>query len=387
MINVYVIQILLILFFGLLFREDKKKFLTAAFIVLFVVMAFRHARMVGYDSTSSYFAEFIDIQKHEISWPNPGLPLIMKAISFLNGGYQWVIIVSATWVCFAYYRLLLTYSENGFISVMWFMGMLFYTFLFSALKQAWAMAFLCFAFDAIIKKKPMRFVFLIVLATLFHFPALVFLPAYWIAKLKISRSFPILMLSILVIVFIFRTQILNLMMSTYSRGEGDYSSDVTFLGTKSVFMLLMLAYGFYQYFGQKDNTRLNHNLFSALLYYMGIAAVIQTFCFFSNNFERLADYYYHFSILYVPLLIQRKVFLTSFIDKTTQPQLNNALNSKVSFSRIKNYSIDDIDMNTVFLVVIAAFCIWRYASYMVSNVYLSPFYFFWQNVNISMRFS
>ena len=47
MFSIYVIQILLILFFGYLFRNDKKKFLTAAFIILFVVMAFRDAGRIG----------------------------------------------------------------------------------------------------------------------------------------------------------------------------------------------------------------------------------------------------------------------------------------------------------------------------------------------------
>ena len=188
MINIYVIQIILILFFGLLFRNDSKKFLTVSFILLFIVMAFRNATKIGFDSSSSYYGAFFNIQATKYSWPNPGLTFVMKVIHRFTGDYQWVIVITAAWVCFAYYKLLIKYSENGFISVMWFMGMLFYALLFDAMKQAWAMAFLCFAFDAIIRKKPLRFFVFVGLAVLFHFPAFVFLPAYWIAKLKINRK-------------------------------------------------------------------------------------------------------------------------------------------------------------------------------------------------------
>lgn len=386
MISIYVIQIILILVFGYLFRDNKKRFLITAFLVLFVVMAFRNARMVGNDSATSYYLEFSDIQNADLSWPNPGLPFIMKVIRHFTGDYQWVIIITAAWVCFAYYRLLLKYSENGFISVMWFMGMLFYTFMFSALKQAWAMAFLCFALDAIIKKKPIRFLLLVGLAALFHFPALVFLPAYWIAKLKINRAFPVLMFGALVVVFIFRSQIINLMTSTYSKGAEDaevYSSSVSFFGTKFILMLIILGYAFYRYFKVSKG----NEVFSALLYFMGLAAVIQTFCFYNNVFERLADYYYQFSILFMPLILIREASVLELDDKSKSLQPNSDSNAGITLTkkRIRNYTINDVDISTVLAVVITLFCVWRFISNAGSEAScLTPFYFFWDGISTSV---
>ena len=385
MINVYVIQILLILFFGFLFREDKKKFLTVAFIVLFVVMAFRDARLVGNDSATSYYIEFLGIKQAKLSWPNPGLPMVMKAVRHFTGDYQWVIIITAVWVCFAYYRLLIKHSENGFISVMWFMGMLFYTFLFSALKQAWAMAFLCYAFDAIVEKKPIRFLLLVGLAVVFHFPALVFLPAFWIAKLKINWTFPILMAGVLGVVFIFRAQLLDMMTSTYAKGTVNYSVALQYTGTKFVFMVLMLAYGFYQYFvyykpaGVKAGIK-THQL-SMLLYFMGIAAAIQTFCLHSNNFERLADYYYQFSILFVPLILLKNNYAAGSHDNTDAfpASGNRGSSGALAKTRIGHYSIENIDVNIALTIIISAFCMWRFISVTGSGAdSLTPFYFFWQ---------
>lgn len=380
MISIYVIQIILILFFGFLFRNDKKKFLLAAFIVLFVVMAFRHAEKIGVDSATSYYNAYTNIEKEIIKWPNPGLQMIMKLLHSVNADYQWVIVITAAWVCFAYYRLLVKYSENGFISVMWFLGMLFYSFLFSALKQAWAMAFLCFAFDAVFKRKPIRFLLFVGLAVIFHFPALIFLPAYFVARLRINKSFPILMFSILVVVFVFRQQILNLMVSSYENHEGDYSSDAQFLGTKFIFMGLMLAYGFYQYLSNNNPAIHKRTIFPSLLYYMGIAAVIQTFCFYSNNFERLADYYYQFSILFVPLMLSGEAHALNSIGGTDSMSVNDSPNLSISFEkkRITNYSANDISINTVLSFIITVFCVWRYISTLLNDPFYSPFFFFWQ---------
>lgn len=387
MINIYVIQILLILFFGLLFRDDKKKFLRAAFIILFAVMAFRNARMVGNDSATSYFGDFVDIQTADLQWPNIGLPIVMKIIRYYTDDYQWVIIITAAIVCFAYYKLLLKYSENGFISVMWFMGMLFYTFLFSAFKQAWAMAFLCFAFDAVFEKKLLRFIVFVGLSTLFHFPAIIFLPAYWIARLKINRAFPILMFSVLAFVFIFRAQLLNLMVSTYAKGEGDYSSNAGFFGTKFVFMVLMILFGLYQYYKHKYNTDYGTNHFSVLLYFMGIAAIIQTFCLYDNVFERLADYYYQFSILFVPLVLCRKEYDVNQHGYNNLLQAENNSDSFVNVERkrVLNYTIEDIDIISVLSAVITVFCVWRFVSNTTSGAdSLSPYYFFWQGLSTSL---
>ena len=377
MINVYVVQIVLILFLGLIFRDNKKKFLTISFILLFVLMAFRNARMVGNDSATSYYTEFNSVRTAELSWPNPGLTLVMKVIRHFTDDYQWVIIITAIWVCFAYYRLLVKYSENGFISVMWFMGMLFYTFLFSALKQAWAMAFLCFAFDAIIKKKPIRFLLFVGLATVFHLPALVFLPAYWIAKLKINRAFPLLMMGALAVVFVFRTRILNYMTSIYDEGAGSDATDVRFIGGKVLLIILIIGYAFYRYFKVDKGNK----VFGVLMYFMGFAAVIQTFCFYDNIFERLADYYYQFSILFMPLILKREPSILDVINDTSSANMNNTQDSSITNTkrRIGNFSINDIDISTVLAIIITAFCIWRFVSATQSSSdALLPFYFFWQ---------
>lgn len=384
-ISIYVLQMVYILICGYVFKNSKRRFLIASFLALFVVMAFRNAELVGVDSATSYYNAFSGIQTADLGWSNPGLTVVMKVIRHFTDDYQWVIIISAAWVCFAYYKLMVKYSENGFISVIWFMGMLFYTFLFDALKQAWAMAFLCFAFDAIFEKKPIRFIVFVGLAAIFHFPAIVFLPAYWIAKLNINRMFPIIMIAIFVFVFVFRTQILNWMDSMYGSGKSNYSSEVQFIGAKVVFMIILLAYGFYLYFKYNYDTKKYGQFFSTLIYFIGIATVIQTFCYYNNIFERLADYYFHFSILFVPLILFGKD-KNMILSETINADSNSITSSStylLSKEKTKSNSMSATDLSLILSIIVVLFCVFRFCLTMINHPNLSPFYFFWQGASLN----
>ena len=47
-------------------------------------------------------------------------------------------------------------------------------------------------------------------------------------------------------------------------------------------------------------------VYCILLEFMGIAVVFQTFCGYNNIFERLADYYFQFSVIFIPMVFDRR---------------------------------------------------------------------------------
>ena len=118
-----------------------------------------------------------------------------------------------------------------------------------------------------------------------------------------------------------------------------------------------------------------------MIYFLGIATVIQTFCFYNNVFERLADYYFVFSILFIPLILSRKEYSSKPFESIQNSQISSISSPNVTLEKkkIQNLSIEDIDINTVLALIITVFCIWRFFSYVNSNSSsLMPFYFFWQ---------
>lgn len=356
MLNIYFGLVVFILIAAYLFRGDERRntFLFLAFFALFFVMGFRHAAVVGVDSTTSYLSSFKKMDSYSFVMENNfAFYLWMKLIyTITNGNYHLYCIITSAFVMFAYYYVVKKYSKKPLISILWFMGMLFYTFMFSALKQTYAMAILCFAFDAIMKKNPIRFILLVSFAACFHLPALIFLPAYWIAKMNIGRAYFLLLGLVLVVVFVFRSQILNWMMSGYKGEEATFAStDASFFGVKVSIMLIIAVIAFVLRMPDKED-----RLYSVLLMFIGVSIVLQTFSGYSNIFERLADYYFVFSILFISMPFENQGEYKTLVAEESLPTIN-----------------------VWATVIVSVFCIWRFLS-TVNNVasQLLPYKFCWQ---------
>ena len=231
------------------------------------------------------------------------------------------------------------------------MGLLYYTLLFDILKQAVAMAILLYAFDAIIEMKPIKFVILVLLASVIHFPAIVFFPAFWIGQMKIGRGYLIFLVILLLITYLLRDQLLNLMLDAY--GEGDIEATmagIKFLRNKVVIMIIIVLFAILIRPPKPENS-----VYNSLLMFMGIAIVLQTFCGYNNVFERLADYYFHTATVFIPLIFERD---------------NEYEAHSVS-------SIYDL-MRQSAVLLICAFSIWRFLSYVNNSGLFLPYRFFWQ---------
>lgn len=354
--NIYFWLIVFIILMAIIFRgEDKKKwFLITAFFALFFVMGFRSASHVGVDSATSYLGSFNRMKDTSpVFTTNFAFYYMMKIIYDITGGnYQFYIAFVSGFIIISYYYLVKKYSTRPLISILWFMGMLYYTFMYSALKQAMAMAIMCYAFDAIMKKKPIRFVVFVALAACFHFPALIFLPAYLIAKMDIGRKYFIVLGALLVFTFVFRSQILNLMTQSYGNSESSFETeDVKFFGTKVILMILIVIMAYVLRTPNKDD-----RLYTILMLFVGIAIVFQTFCYYNNIFERLADYYYVFSILFIPMIFENTGNYHSSISAQSLPTVN-----------------------LIGSLIVSGFSIWRFLNSVVApSAHLLPYMFYWE---------
>ena len=104
-------------------------------------MVFRHAAVVGVDASTSYFETFKAMKKtNPVFETNFAFYYLMKLIYIITGGnYHIYTILISGFVILSYYYLAKKYATNALVTVFWFLGMGYYTFLFSALKQAMAM--------------------------------------------------------------------------------------------------------------------------------------------------------------------------------------------------------------------------------------------------------
>ena len=344
-------------------RKNSKMYVFIAFLFLFAVMGLRDVYAFGSDASGAHGSYSISFKKLGTSeWTsltqkgqnyyNIGFTFFTKMIYGLtNGDYQIYIIILSFIVIFSYMHFIGKYSPSPIQSVLYFLGLLYYPFLFDALKQALAMSVLLFAFDAIIEKKPIKFIIIVVLATTFHFPALIFMPAYWIGRMKIGRNYLIVVAVILFLTYIFRDLLLNLMLDAYGNETDEVTmAGIRFLRNKALIMIGIVVVAFFIRPPTPEET-----VYNTLLMFAGISIVFQTFCGYNNIFERLADYYFHTAIVFIPLVFEKR---------------------KESETSVGQFKYDRIKV--AMMLITCVFSIWRFLSYVNNSELYNPYRFFWQ---------
>ena len=220
--------------------------------------------------------------------------------------------------------------------------------MFNTLKQSIAMAFILFAFDGVMERKPIRFLLMVWLASLFHFPALVFLPAYWIANMRLGKSYLIFLAALFAFTYLYRERLLDLMTDAYDTVITDTGR--RFFANKVIIMLIIIAAALAIRPPSEED-----RVYNALLMILGVSAVIQTFSSYNNTFERLADYYFQFAIVFIPMV---------FEDIKTPRQYLTEL-ELVTIRRVGPY-------------LFCAFAIWRFLSVTIKDPTLYPYQFYFQ---------
>lgn len=264
------------------------------------VLGFRYNHLTGdlmkYHHTFNTFADvgwFSDelIQEGR----NTLFQMYMKLINQLtNGNFQFVLIIIAviTHVILAY--IIYKYSPAPWMSFLIWNCMAFYIFGFSAIKQAFAMSFVMLAFVGIAENNLKKYLLTMLIAGLIHAPSLIFLPAYWFVKIRVDRNAVLLYLLLGVLMYVFKDQFVAFVQLFYYETDEVmiHSGD---LGSRFVMLLGFTLFGiFFKGFPNRDYEKLFH--------IMAIATILQMLSGYDNVFTRLTDYYFQFSVLYIPMV-------------------------------------------------------------------------------------
>lgn len=379
--TVYYVLIFLILLLAYLMHGERKgnfKYIWLAFALMFCVYGLRDAYSIGDDSSSSYLHQFERME--ETDWDdlptledwasftedqsedeanngherNIGIPWLMKLVhDWTDGDYQVFIGVVAAFVMLCVAHFVRRYSPSPIQSVLYYFGLLFFTFNISALKQSVAMAIILLSFDAVADRKPIRFILAVWVASLFHFPALVFLPAYWIGNMKLGRGYLFVLAIIFLSIYLSRNQLVDWMTDTYDTHITD--SNMRFLANKVLVMLIIIAAALVIRPPSAED-----RLYNSFLMLIGISAAIQTFASYSNTFERLADYYFQFAIVFIPMVFEEV--------KTKRRHLS--AKELALIRRVGPY-------------LFGVFAIWRFLNYVSNHSTLNPYQFYFQAERIT----
>ncbi len=341
--SIYYILVAASILLGLIFsqkKESRKTYVIITAILHALVSGLRYKFLTGdlirYNTLFQdyrYFGWFSEEVFQD--GRNFGFQWLMKAVCHItDGNYQIFLFLVAVIVEVIVAILIYRYSPIPWLSFTMWNCLGFYVFGFSAVKQSLAMAILMLSYICIIEKKPKTFVVCTLIATAIHLPALAFLPAYPISKLKLNFKTIIGYVVSAITIFALREPLVNALQDAYYEDK-DFAPD-TFLGTRFIMMCLMLVIGVLMKGFQGKH-------FSSLFMLIGVAAIFQMFCGYDNVFTRLADYYFQFVILYIPML---------FVDfeEAAYPM---RMGPKIIF---------DTSMTKMLIVFLVAFGIWFYST-------------------------
>lgn len=150
---------------------------------------------VGSDSINyaSNFIYHLDIYNFEFR-PNVelGYQLLSYFILYLTYNYFWLFFITALIVVYCYLSIIKKYSINYSLSVFFFITLGTYTFFFNGLRQGLAMAIFVLATPYLLERKFIPYLFICVLASMFHNTALFLIPFYFLIGLKIRLIYKIL---------------------------------------------------------------------------------------------------------------------------------------------------------------------------------------------------
>ncbi len=371
--SIYHWLVILLVLFGFLMRGYRKgnmQYVILAMILMFCIQSLRDGETIGNDSRTSYRWQFLSME--ETKWEdlrtiqdwwsldtegstregherNFALPWLMKLVyEWGNGDYQWFLALISAIVLSALGVMIQRYSPSPMQSVLYYLGLLYFSFHMSATKQTVAMSIILLSFPAIIERKPIRFLALVLAASFFHFPAMIFLPAYWIANMKMGRNYLLLVAAVFVLTYVFRSRLVSIMTDAYSTEIK--SSGGRFLANKVIVMLAIILAAFVV--RPPDS---GDRVYCAVLQLIVIAAVIQTFSGYNNTFERLADYYFQFAVIFIPMIFER-------VETKTRYLSSRSLNMICSYGPI----------------MFSSFAIWRFLDNIMNDEHFFPFRFFFQ---------
>lgn len=187
-----------ILVLAAIINTESKKGAAVYLGIIFSVIAFLlmfKAPSIGND-TKTYIKLFKEIASYENvnnflidSRYEAGFVYLIRIISRFFNDPQALFIITGPFIAFSFGRFIYKYSRLPWMSVYMFLTLQFFDLSFSGLRQIVSISILLFSYDFLIKRKPIQFFSIVLLAATMHTSAVLFLLLYPFTSLKQTRNF------------------------------------------------------------------------------------------------------------------------------------------------------------------------------------------------------
>lgn len=308
---------------GIVFNKSNKKirficiFLT---IGLLAILTMLRSHNIGND-THAYVSLFNWINSGESIFEHTSryeigfLYLNLITSTFFNS-FQALLILSGLYIYFSFGYIILKKSKIIWLSVFMFFTLRYFDLGMSGLRQMLAIATIINSYHFIIKRKPIIFVSLILIAYSFHNVSIIFLLAYPLSNFKLNKKILLLSMTISLIVYVGFGQLLNVVLSLYPRyssylgssyldGQARIATVMQLLIAVLIFIIGEAAFKRHNSSKIKIKESIKSKEDQALSIFMLFSIMILIISFQGVIINRLYSLFGVFSIIYLPNAISK----------------------------------------------------------------------------------
>ncbi len=275
-----------------------------------------------YDGYATQFVNIADTPFFEVLWNiftgvqyasyEPGFVLYCRLVGLITNNVQLFLAITAAIVIFLFSKVIYRYSENIGLSFITLMCFGLYTFSFSGLRQALAIAITFYSYTFIDERKPFRFTLAVLLASTLHSSALFFLITYPLSKKTLTKVESLWAVAIILILLPFLSGIVNWITPILFPGKYKTYEDAG--GAVTMFIVYIVL--FFCSLFLKDRNSDNNPMRWMLL----LATWCQSLGFISDGGMTRIGYYFQ------PIFI---LFFPQIINDTAQSDLRPILTSSL----------------------------------------------------------
>jgi hypothetical protein len=280
----------------------NKVLLAGIFMILFTVSALRFD--IGNDYyTYTQTAHEASVGGYVVT--EVGFNYLVRIVyTVLNGEYYEAVFAIFAFVTLAIFlKAIKRQSVNFFDTFFLFMMLGIYFQTFNTVRYYLALSIAFYSMRYVLEKDYIKFVFVIILAALFHKSVLIVIPIYLIATLEWKKWQIITGFIISGLCYVFKTQLLNLALILYpSYKDTIFLEGGTSITSVARIFVVLLLYGWFVVYYSKDKLDKEIRFYGQLNM---IAFVTGTFFSFLPVITRLVYYFSVNQILLIPLIISK----------------------------------------------------------------------------------
>ena len=244
---------------GTLEQRQRRTAIVPA-LLLALVLGLRHPSMgidLAYGKWGGYLWSFEMISKyswHELlqldGWRNYewGYIFYNKILSYISTSDQWLLFVSASISLLPLAVLFAKKSRDIAFSYIIYMGLPCFLLPFSGLRQAIAIGICVLATPSICDKNWKRFLIIVLIATLFHSSAVIYLLAYPLYYLRLPKDYQLLMVPLLLVIYMARYPIFSVASKLFKKNAVPDDN-----GAFALFLVFIMIFIFCQVYCRSDD--------------------------------------------------------------------------------------------------------------------------------------